>query len=96
MAAERVRVVHAPWFFRLPLLRGLRGYATHRRIIVRQPVELCSEQLLTHELCHVWQMEHHPIWMPLSYCVYGYRNNPFEKEARWAAETTCRASTPCQ
>ena len=91
---DRVRLVHAPRFFVLPFLRRFQGYATHRRIIVRQPLELCSEELLTHELCHVWQMQHQPIRMPLSYVLHGYRNNPFEKEARWAARTTCNTSGP--
>ena len=89
---DRVRIVHAPRFFVVPFLRRFQGYALHRRIVVREPVELCSERLLTHELCHVWQMQHRPVWMPLSYLVYGYRRNPFEKEARWAADASC--STP--
>ena len=81
-------------FFALPCLRRFQGYAMHRRIILRQPVECCSAELLVHELCHVWQMQHQPIWMPLSYLVYGYRRNPFEKEARWAAASSADASRP--
>ncbi|MGI9658442.1 MAG: hypothetical protein ACR2OD_05995 [Gaiellaceae bacterium] len=85
--------MHAPRFFLLPFLRRFQGYAMHRRILLREPLELCSEELLTHELCHVWQMQHHPIRMPLSY-LRRYRNNPYEKEARWAARTTCDTSEP--
>jgi hypothetical protein len=42
---------------------------------------------LTHELCHVWQMQHKPLAMPLSY-LRGYAANPYELEARQAVETT--------
>jgi hypothetical protein len=87
---SRVAIVHAPRLFRLPWFREFQGYAMHRRILTRQPVQRCSEELLTHELCHVWQMQHHPVWMPVSYLVRGYRQNPFEREARWAATTTRR------
>ena len=41
-----------------------------------------SDDLIVHELCHVWQMQHHPIAMPLSYLWRGYANNPNEVEAR--------------
>jgi hypothetical protein len=46
------------------------------------------EDLVVHELCHVWQMQHHPIAMPLSYVRRGYVNNPYEREAHTAVETT--------
>ena len=45
---------------------------------------------MTHELCHVWQMQHHPLAMPLSYLYRGYRDNPNEVQARRAAELTRR------
>ena len=41
-----------------------------------------------HELCHVWQMQHHPLRMPLSYLVTGYEANPYEAQARRAVEQT--------
>ena len=37
---------------------------------------------MAHELCHVWQMQHHPLRMPLSYLRLGYADNPYEVEAR--------------
>jgi hypothetical protein len=83
---ERVRVVHAPWFFRLPGLRRYHGYALVRTILLRRAD--ASDDLVTHELCHIWQLQHHPIRMPLSYLRYGYRNNPYEIEAREAARST--------
>ena len=63
-----VRLAVAPWLFRLPWLRRFDGYATHRLILLRIPprgTEL--DDLICHELCHVWQMQHHPMRMPLSY-----------------------------
>ncbi len=46
-----------------------------------------GNDLVTHELCHVWQMQHKPFSMPLSY-LRGYANNPYELEARSAVTTT--------
>jgi len=82
----RVRIVVAPWLFRLPWFRRFDGYATHFVIFVRSPDP--GEDLITHELCHVWQMQHHPIAMPLSYLYRGYERNPYELEARQAQAAT--------
>ena len=82
-----VRLKAAPWFFRLPWLRRFDGYATHRIILVRRRSHLDDADLVTHELCHVWQMQHHPLRMPLSY-LRGYAGNPYELEARAAVEQT--------
>ena len=83
---EGVHFVVAPWLFRLPPWRRYDGFATHRVIFLRR--DDVSEDLITHELCHVWQMQHHPIGMPLSYLYRGYADNPNEVEARRAAEAT--------
>ena len=83
-----VRLLAAPWFFRLPWLRRFDGYATHRVILVRARVLLDDADLVTHELCHVWQMQHRPLRMPLSYLRTGYARNPYEAEARRAVEAT--------
>lgn len=83
---SRVRVVVWPALFRFPYLRRFDGYATWRVIVMRRPCRV-PDDLLVHELCHVWQMQHHPIRMPLSYLRYGYRQNPFEREARASART---------
>jgi hypothetical protein len=85
----RVRVVVAPLLFRLPWFRSFDGYATHAAIFLRRPV-VGDEQddLVTHELCHVWQMQHRPLAMPLSYLLRGYARNPYEAEARRAAGET--------
>ena len=47
-----------------------------------------GEDLITHELCHVWQMQHKPFAMPLSYLYRGYGRNPYELEARRAVVAT--------
>jgi hypothetical protein len=89
----RMRFVHlfvVPWFFRLPPFRRFDGYALHETILLRQRPGPggASDDLVTHELCHVWQMQHRPLRMPLSYVAKGYGRNPYELEARRAADLT--------
>lgn len=86
--AERVRLVSAPWVFRLPWMRRFAGYATYGLILVRMAIEEAGDDLVTHELCHVWQLQHHPLSMPLSYLWRGYHDNPNEVQARRAAALT--------
>jgi hypothetical protein len=85
---ERVRIVVAPWFFRIPGLRRYHGYALWRTILLRSPN--ASDDLITHELCHIWQMQQRPFRMFWAWLVHRYRNNPFEREARHAVELTRR------
>ena len=80
-----VRIWVVPLLFRLPWFRRFDGYAAWRTILLRSRTLLGDEQLVAHELCHVWQMQHHPVRMPLSYLVLGYDGNPYEKEAQRAA-----------
>ncbi|MDX6468918.1 MAG: hypothetical protein QOF75_721 [Gaiellaceae bacterium] len=75
-----------PWLFRLPWFRRFDGYSAHWTILLRSRALLGDDDLVTHELCHVWQMQHHPLRMPLSYLLLGYAENPFEREAQAAAE----------
>jgi hypothetical protein len=56
-------------------------------------VDDAGDDLVTHELCHVWQMQHRPIRMPLSY-LKGYDDNGYEAEARRAVELTSSQSAP--
>ena len=81
-----VRLVVTPWLFRLPPWRRYDGFATHRIIFLRSAE--ASDDLVTHELCHVWQMQHRPLAMPLSYVRTGYRRSPYERQAREAARRT--------
>ena len=82
---ERVRVRVWPLLFKLPWFRRFDGYAAWNTILLREPPEAAGDDLVCHELCHVWQMQHHPIRMPLSYLRVGYAGNPYEEEARRAA-----------
>ena len=83
---ERVRIVVAPWFFRLPGLRRYHGYALVRTILLRRPD--ASDDLVTHELCHIWQMQHRPVHVVVTYLTTRYRKNPYEREARRAVDAT--------
>jgi hypothetical protein len=85
VALRRVRLVTAPWLFRLPWFRRFDGYTMWDLILLRRPLAEVAQALVTHELCHVWQMQHHPVGMPLSYLLRGYDRNPYELEARRAA-----------
>ena len=89
VSLRRVRLVVAPWLFRLPWFRRFDGYATHVAVFLRSRELVADGDLVTHELCHVWQMQHAPVRMPLSYLVAGYARNRYELEAsRAAAETS--------
>ena len=84
--ADRVRIRVTPWFFRLPGLRRYHGYALVRTILLRRPA--ATDDLITHELCHVWQMQHRPVHVVVTYLTTRYRRNPYEAEARRAVELT--------
>ncbi len=84
---DRVRILHAPWFFRIPGLRRFVGYELGPLILSKRPLEAVSDDLIVHELCHVLQWQHKPLRMPLSY-LFGYAQNPHELEAQRAAEQT--------
>ncbi len=88
VSIERIRVVVAPHAFTLPWLRRFDGYAAWGTILLRAPPGPEHDDLVCHELCHVWQMQHHPLAMPLSYLRTGYARNPYEDEARRAVEAT--------
>jgi hypothetical protein len=82
-----VRVLAWPWLFRLPWFRHFDGYSAWGTVVLRQTVDEAGDDLVTHELCHVWQMQHRPIRMPLSY-LKGYAKNGYEAEACRAVELT--------
>jgi len=85
-----VRVFVSPLLFRVPGFRRYRGYALWRTIAVRSAA--ASDDLLTHELCHVWQAQHRPLAQLWAWVRHSYRENPFEREARAAVESTRSAS----
>jgi len=88
---DGVRILVTPWLFRVPGFRRFRGYATRHLILLKRPV--LDEQLIVHELCHVWQLQHRPWRVWLSYVRpstfasdrSAYRRNRYEAEARRAA-----------
>ena len=84
----RVRILHTPWLFRLPGFRRFVGYECGPLILIKRPLPEVSNDLITHELCHVWQDQHRRLWMWLSYLWQGYRDNEHEIEARAAARRT--------
>jgi hypothetical protein len=83
---DRVWIVVTPWLFRVGPWRGFDGFATHFVIFLRSAD--VTDDLITHELCHAWQMQHRPLRMPLSYLRTGYAANPYERQARAAAAVT--------
>jgi hypothetical protein len=84
---ERVHVFVVPLLFRLPWFRRFDGYAAWNTILLRAAPGAADDDLVTHELCHVWQMQHRPLAMPLSY-LRGYEANRYEAEARRAVDST--------
>jgi len=89
---ERVRIVVSPLLFRLPWFRRFDGYAAWATILLRDP-PAGHDDLVCHELCHVWQMQHRPLAMPLSYLRTGYAANPYEAEANAAVAATRETGT---
>ena len=82
-----MRVVVAPWFFRIPGFRRFTGYALWRTILLRHTD--VSDDLVTHELCHIWQGQMRRWHMLFTYLTTRYSRNPYEAEARRAiAETS--------
>src|SRR5688572_22268441 len=88
VSMRHVRIVHAPWLFRVPGFRRFTGYEAGPVILVARPLDTVSNDLVTHELCHVWQDQHRRIRMWLSYLWQGYRDNEHEVQARAAAALT--------
>lgn len=83
---ERVRIFITPWFFRIPGLRRFDGYTLIRTILLRS--RDASDNLITHELTHIWKMQHRPLAMIWAFFRYRYANNPYEIEARRAVDLT--------
>jgi hypothetical protein len=89
-----VRLVVAPWLFSVPGFRRFRGYATRHLVLLRGPS--VDDDLVVHELCHVWQLQHRALRVWLSYARPStftrdrarYRANRYEREARVAVEAT--------
>ena len=72
----------------LSRMAGPAAAVTLGRTIVVHPGIRLTPELLAHELTHVRQWQRDPLF-PIRYCLatlrHGYRNNPFEVEARVVA-----------
>lgn len=99
--ASRVRIRTAPGLFRLPWFRRFDGYTVWSTILLRNPVEQAGDDLITHELVHVWQGQHEWLRLWLSYVRpstfwgdrSGYWENRYEREARAAVARTAPAQS---
>ena len=89
---DRVRIVHARWLFHGPWFGRFVGYTMWNLILLREPPASASDDLVAHELVHVWQMQHRPVRMPLSFLRWPYSRNPYERQARAAVQRTSRNS----
>jgi hypothetical protein len=93
---ERVRIVIAPWLFRVPWFRRFDGYTIWSTILLRDRAHAGDEDLIAHELVHVWQGQHEWVRLWASYVRpstfwgdrSGYWENHYEREARDAVERT--------
>jgi hypothetical protein len=94
VSLDGVRLVVAPWLFAIPGFRRFRGYATRHLVLLKGTG--VDEDLVVHELCHVWQLQHRAVRVWLSYARPStfssdrtkYRANRYEREARYAVEAT--------
>jgi hypothetical protein len=92
----RVRILNTPWLFRLPWFRRFDGYAIWSTILLRQRLDQVDDELITHELVHVWQGQHEWLRLWVSYVKpstlrgdrAGYWENRYEVEARSAVAQT--------
>ena len=92
----RVRILSAPWLFRLPWFRRFDGYTIWSTIMLREPLAQVDEELITHEAVHVWQGQHEWVRLWMSYVKpstfwgdhRGYWQNRYEVEARSAVALT--------
>ena len=85
---RRVRILHTPWLFRIPGFRRFHGYEIGPLIFIKRELSQVSNDLITHELTHVWQDQNRRLRMWLSYVTQGYQDNEHEVQAREAAART--------
>jgi hypothetical protein len=99
---SRVRILRTPWLFRLPWFRRFEGYTVWSAILLRDRLEQVDDDLITHELVHVWQGQHDWPRLWLSYLKpstfwgdrSGYWQNRYELEARAAVARTATRNGP--
>jgi hypothetical protein len=102
IAVDRVRIRSTPRLFALPWFRRFDGYTIWSTILLRQPIDEADDDLITHELVHVWQGQHEWVRLWFSYVKpstfwgdrSGYWENRYEIEARGAVTHTAPAERP--
>jgi hypothetical protein len=93
---SRVRILTVPWLFRIPWFRRFDGYTIWSTILLRSHLHQADDELITHELVHVWQGQHEWPRLWRSYVKpstflgdrSGYWENQYEREARSAVART--------
>jgi hypothetical protein len=93
---SRVRILTAPWLFRLPWFGRFDGYTIWSTILLRERLAQVDDELIAHELVHVWQGQHEWPRLWASYIKRstfwgdrsGYWENRYEREARAAVQQT--------
>jgi hypothetical protein len=98
---SRVRIILVPWLFRVPWFRRFDGYTIWSTILLRDRALCDDEDLVAHELVHVWQGQHEWVRLWASYVRpstfwgdrSGYWENRYELEAREAVQRTRAHST---
>jgi hypothetical protein len=93
---SRVRIIVAPRLFGVPWFRRFDGYTIWSTILLRDRAHAGDEDLIAHELVHVWQGQHGWVRLWASYVRpstfwgtrSGYWRNRYELEARDAVART--------
>jgi Zn-dependent peptidase ImmA (M78 family) len=93
---SRVRVITAAKLFGLPWFRRFDGYTIWSTILLRERLDRVEDDLIAHELVHVWQGQHEWVRLWLSYIRpstflgdrSGYWENRYERQARAAVART--------
>lgn len=72
------------WLFSL---LGMVGWTSAWGVIYIRPDQLTNQRLIAHEQAHAMQLQRDGrVWQPIKYAYYllryGYKNNPYEVEAR--------------
>lgn len=93
---SRVRIITTPWLFAVPWFRRFDGYTIWSTILLRDHRFVADDDLICHELVHVWQGQHEWVRLWASYGKpstfwgnrSGYWENRYEHEARIAVQDT--------
>jgi hypothetical protein len=96
LAVARVRILSLSWLFRVPWFRRFDGYTIWSTILLREDLARVDDDLIAHELVHVWQGQHEWLRLWMSYVKpstfwgdhSGYWQNRYELEARSAVART--------